>query len=204
MSEKAKVGQRRPSPRGLGYLTVLLLVVAALIIGAGHVPLNEFVQSILSSSTPLPANTPVPTSNAEPALAFTSADGNGIVSIIHERTGITVLTVTVADSIRIEYLLAPPETKQVEVIHSNNMLQMICAIRQVGPTRRPIIFAGVGRFINDLDEELLRSRVETKLSTLSFNLIDCSYDIAANDVDWNSLSDYHRSFPKPEGLRVSE
>lgn len=204
MCEKAKKGQRRPSPRGLGYLTVVFLVVAALIIGAGHNSLREFMQSILSIATPIPADTPIPASDPVLAAAPTSTDANRIESIIYEQTGITVLTVTVADSIRVEYLLVPYEGIQVEEIHSKNLLEMICAVREIGPTRRPIIFAGVGRFVDELDEHVLRSRVETKLSTLAFNRIDCSSDIVANDVDWNTLSDYHRSFPILAGLRVSD
>lgn len=203
MSEKAKAGKLQSS-RGLGYLTVLLLVAAALVIGAAHNPLKQFLQAILSIPTPISADTPLPTSNPISAVGTSSTDDIDIESIVYEQTDIEVLTVTVADNIRIEYLLVPYERSQTLEVHSRNMLAMICAIREVGPTRRAIIFAGVGRFIDEVDKPVLRSRVETKLSTLAFNLFECSSVSAAADVDWNAVSDYHRTFSIPERLIDSD
>lgn len=200
MPEKAKVDHKRPSSRGLGYLTVFLLIAAALIIGAAHNPLQEFLRQILSTPVPSPADTPPLTAYPIPVAKTSSTDEFGIEAVIREVTNVEVLTVTVADNIRVEYLLVPGEKSRVVDVHGKNMLSMICAIRQVGPTRRPIIFAGVGRFVDESGETVLRSRVETKLSTLPFNLMECSSDIVSTAIDWNKVSDYHRTYANPEEL----
>ncbi len=185
MSDKRKVGQELPPSRWLGYLTALLLVAAVMITCATHNPLNDLVARILSASEKKAADSPTP---------YSSVGGKDIESIINDIADIELLKVTVADNIRIEYLLFPRKEWQVFEGHENSMLAMTCAIRMVGPTRRPVIFAGVGRFVDGSGKSVLRSRAETMLSTLAFNLLDCSSDDTEAIIDWNEVSVYHRTF----------
>ena len=188
MSEKVKVGQGRASARGLGYLTVLVLIAAALVIGAGHKPLAQFINSLLAAVMPSPSDTP--------------AESQRIESLIRTHTDVTVLTVTVADSIRVEYLLVPQATMRTDQIHDQQMLKIICALRPGGLARRPTIFVGVGRFRDQLGKTVYRSRVATKLSALENNRIVCRSDSSATDVNWRRISEYYKTYPIPSGLVI--
>ena len=48
MPRKSKVAQSLRSTRGLGYLPVILLVASALIVGAGHEPLQHLAWFIFT------------------------------------------------------------------------------------------------------------------------------------------------------------
>ena len=204
MTRKAKRGQRSTLSRGLGYLTVIILVAAALVIGAGHQPLIQFINTLLATATPIPTHMPIPTATDIPTSTNITVpvDPQRTESLIHTYTDVTVLAVTVGDSIRIEYLLVPQASMSIESIHNQQMLKLICALRETGPVRRPFIFAGVGRFIDEFDRTALRSRVETKLSTLAFNRTDCASDMPAVDIDWREISEYYKTFAIPDGLAL--
>lgn len=205
MMKKPKVGQKHPPNRGLGYLTVLFLVAAALIIGASHGSLKQYVDDRVSTAQPLTSQSPIPTisdsslPSTETAIEFVGSQS--IESLINNHTGVSILTVTVGDSIRIEYLLQIEESQKAERQHNQNMLDMICAIRQVSPTRRSITFAGVGRFIDKADMRVLRTRISTKLSTLAFNRVDCLSKNSRN-IDWSTIADHHQTYPTPNGLAL--
>ena len=193
MSEKIKVGQGRASARGLGYLTVLVLIAAALVIGAGHEPLTQFIDALLAAAAPSLAS-PVSSPSDTPV------ESQRIESLIRTHTDVTVLTVTVADSIRVEYLLVPQAAMRTDQIHDQQMLKIICALRHAGLARRPTIFVGVGRFRDQLGKTVYRSRVETKLSALENNRIVCRSDSSATDVNWRRISEYYKTYPIPSGL----
>ena len=195
MSEKIKVGQGRASARGLGYLTVLVLIAAALVIGAGHKPLTQFIDALLAAAAPSPAS-PVSSPSDTPV------ESQRIESLIRTHTDVTVLTVTVADSIRVEYLLVPQAAMRTEQIHDQQMLKIICALRPVGLARRPTIFVGVGRFKDQLGKTVYRSRVATKLSALENNRIVCRSDSSATDINWRRISEYYKTYPIPTGLAI--
>lgn len=192
MSGKRRVVKELPPSRGLGYLTALLLVAAVMIIGATDNLRMDLVVRIHSASEKTAADTPAP---------YSSVSGKDIESIINHLADIELLKVTVADNIRIEYLLFARKEWQVFESHENSMLAMTCSIRMFGPTRRPIIFAGVGRFFDGSGKLVLRSRAETMLSTLAFNLLDCSSDDTEAIIDWNEVSVYHRTFTIPKWLK---
>lgn len=195
MSEKIKVGQGRASARGLGYLTVLVLIAAALVIGAGHEPLTQFIDALLAAAAPSPAS-PVSSPSDTPV------ESQRIESLIRTHTDVTVLTVTVADSIRVEYLLVPQAAMRTDQIHDQQMLKIICALRHAGLARRPTIFVGVGRFRDQLGKTVYRSRVATKLSALENNRIVCRPDTSATDVNWRRISEYYKTYPIPSGLAI--
>ena len=195
MSEKIKVGQDRASTRGLGYLTVLVLIAAALVIGAGHEPLTQFIDALLAAAVPSPAS-PVSSPSDTPV------ESQRIESLIRTHTDVTVLTVTVADSIRVEYLLVPQAAMRTEQIHDQQMLKIICALRHAGLARRPTIFVGVGRFKDQLGKTVYRSRVETKLSALEKNRIACQSGASATDINWRRISEYYKTYPIPSGLAI--
>ena len=236
MAGKVKVKPNRPSQRGLGYLTVIILIAAALVIGAGHEPFKELLGAILNSeagealaptetntspaSNATELNNPIhieslasPQTNVEEVLVptekDTSPDSSGtelnnpihIESLISSQTNVSVLNVTVGDSVRIEYALVP-EAMRIEAIHWREMLDMICALRKGGPARRSSIFVGVGRFLDTDGRPVLRPRVETKVSALTFNRMDCASNVSASDVDWRDISEYHLTFAIPKGLKV--
>ena len=236
MAGKVKVKPNRPSQRGLGYLTVILLIAAALVIGAGHEPFKEFLGAILNSeagevlaptetntspaSNATELNNPIhieslasPQTNVEEVLVPTEKDTSPasnvtelnnpihIESLISAQTNVSVLNATVGDSVRIEYALVP-EAMRIETTHWREMLDMICALRKGGPARRSFIFVGVGQFLDTNGRPVLRSRVETKVSALTFNRMDCASDVSASDVDWHNISEYHLTFAIPKGLKV--
>lgn len=200
MAGKVKVKQNRPSQRGLGYLTVIMLIAAALVIGAGHEPFKEILGAILNSKAG-EALTPTE-KDASPASNMTELNNPiHIESLISSQTNVSVLNVTVGDSVRIEYALVP-EAMRIETIHWREMLNMVCALRKGGPARRSFIFVGVGRFLDTDGRPVLRSRVETKISALTFNRMDCASNVSASDVDWRNISEYHLAFAIPKGLKV--
>ena len=200
MAGKVKVKPNRPSQRGLGYLTVILLITAALVIGAGHEPFKELLGAILNSKAgEALAPTETNTSPASNVKAFNNP--THIESLISSQTNVSVLNVTVGDSVRIEYALVP-EAMRIEAIHWREMLDMICALRKGGPARRSSIFVGVGRFLDTDGRPVLRSRVETKVSALTFNRMDCASEVSTSDVDWRDISEYHLTFAIPKGLKV--
>ena len=203
MSQKAKSGHGRPRPRVLEQLTILMLVLVALLVGASHSSLQAWVRDSLSIHVLVEEKAQHTRTDASFAVATLSIDNGSIESIIYGQLGLDVLTVTVAENIRIEYILYRSEESRVLQEHHSTMLTLICAIRKVSPTRRPIIFAGVARLIDRSGKMVYRSRVETKLSTLKFNLINCASLETSADVDWTSIADYHRTFVIPETLRVS-
>jgi len=200
MAGKVKVKHNRPSQRGLGYLTVILLIAAALVIGAGHELFKEFIGAILNSES---GEVLAPTeTNASPASNVKALNNPiHIEALISSQTNVSVLNVTVGDSVRIEYALVP-KAMRIETIHWREMLDMICALRKGGPARRSFIFVGVGQFLDIDRHPVLRSRVETKVSALTFNRMDCASNVSASDVAWRNISEYHLTFAIPKGLKV--
>ena len=200
MAGKVKVKPNRPSQRGLGYLTVILLIAAALVIGAGHEPFKELLGAILNSEAG-EALAPTETDTSPDPNVTELNNPIHVEALISSQTNVSVLNVTVRDVVRIEYALVP-EAMRIEAIHWREMLDMICALRKGGPARRSFIFVGVGRFLNTDGRPVLRSRVETKVSALTFNRMDCASDVSASDVDWHNISEYHLTFAIPKGLKV--
>lgn len=200
MAGKVKVKPNRPSQRGLGYLTVILLIAAALVIGAGHEPFKELLGAILNSEAG-EALAPTKTNTSPDPNVKALNNPIHIKALISSQTNVSVLNATVGNSVRIEYALVP-EAMRIETIHWREMLDMICALRKGGPARRSFIFVGVGQFLDTNGHPVLRSRVETKVSALTFNRMDCASGVSASDVDWHNISEYHLTFAIPKGLKV--
>ena len=199
----ARKEKKKPSPRSsrsLGYMSVICLVAAALIIGAAHEPLKEWLGSFAQVNAP-----------AEVALREESAPSDSGVREPHKpqhieyqivsQTSLTVLKVTLADSIRIEYVLVPASIG-IDASHRQAMFEMVCALREAGPARRAIVFVGVGRFIDSAGQPALRSRVESKLSALALNRIKCAPGTDSRDIDWHKVAEYNIKFAVPPGLKV--
>ena len=199
MFEKTKIARRRPMFHGVRNLMMCFLVGLALVTGFSNNPLEELLR--LSLATPDPVSADSAEHEPSPLLSLVDSTTNGykIKSIIQGKMSIELLSISVADSIRVEYLLMPRDVLPSIEVHYDHLLALTCFIRRDGPTRRPVIFAGVARLSDETGDIMHRSRFETKLSTLAFNLIDCSRASVASDLDWHALSDYHRTFPIPIG-----
>lgn len=101
MPRKSKVAQSLRSTRGLGYLPVILLVASALIVGAGHEPLQHWLGSFFQADS----NVGAVTSNDGNVSVSETRDLDSpqqIESLVASEIDLTILKVTVADSTRIE------------------------------------------------------------------------------------------------------
>ena len=199
MPRKSKVAQSLRSTRGLGYLPVILLVASALIVGAGHEPLQHWLGSFFQADS----NVGAVTSNDGNVSVSETRDLDSpqqIESLVASEIDLTILKVTVADSTRIEYLIVP-EAMQIDWIHRRAVYGIICALQKGGPARGPFIFVGVGRFIDAAGQPTIRSRVESKLSALWMNRMDCAPENSERDIDWKRVSKYHIKFAVPRGFK---
>ena len=198
MARKAKRAEGRGNGSRFGVSVLVLLVTASLIVGASHDPLRQLMFNLLSSETGgLPAALPE-------AVAEQGTQSNSpsfLNSLISRKTDWSVLNVAIGNDLRIEYLLVPAPA-QIASIHQRAMYDIACALRTVGPARRSTILVGVGRFVNAEDQPVLRTRIESALSALELNRIDCTAGSRAEDVDWNRVSEYQVSFAIRPGLRV--
>lgn len=200
MSAREKMKQSPRSSRGLGYLSVMLLVAAALIIGAAHEPLKE----LLGASTNMNASQVVdpPEPETMPVSGTPELEKpQQLESVILSKTDLTVLKVSFADSIRIEYILVPASIG-VDSSHRQAVLTIACALRHGGPVRRAVVFVGVGKYIDSAGQPALRSRAETKLSALRVNRMDCSSELTERDFDWGRIAEYDIRFAIPRGFKV--
>ena len=200
MTRKEKVKRSPRSSRGLGYLSVIFLVAAALIIGAAHEPLKELFGTFTNMNESPVVDPPEP----EAVLALDTPElkkPQQLESVILSRTDLTVLKVTIADNIRIEYILEPASVG-VDSSHRLAVLTIVCALRHDGPVRRAVVFVGVGQFIDSAGQPALRSRAETKLSALRVNRMNCSIETSERDVDWGRIAEYDIRFAIPRGFKV--
>ncbi len=201
MPRKEKVKQSPRSSRGLGYLSVMLLVATALIVGAGHEPLKE----LLATFTSIDESPVVDSPESETELALDRPEDlekpQHLESVILAKSDLTVLKVTIADNIRIEYILEPSSIG-VDASHRQSVLAIACALRHGGPVRRAVVFVGVGKYIDSAGQPALRSRAETKLSALRVNRMVCSPETTERDVDWGRIAEYDIRFAIPRGFKV--
>ncbi len=200
MPRTEKVKQSPKPSRGLGYLSVMLLVAAALIIGSSNEPLKELLRTFTNINESPVVDLPEP----ETGLAQDTpelAKPQQLESVIMSETDLTVLNVTIADSIRIEYILKP-SSFGVDASHWQAVLAMTCALQKTGPARRAIVFVGVGRFVDSVSQPALRSRAETKLPALRVNRMNCTSDINERDVEWSRIAEYDIRFAIPRGFKV--
>lgn len=200
MTRKAKRADGRGNGNGIGFFVVALLVAASLIVGASHDPLRQLIIKLLSSE-PMEVPTAFPEAISEQPNGTQLNGPSFLKSLISTNTDWSVLNVAIGKGLRIEYLLEHTAAR-IESIHQRAMYDIVCALRIVGPARRPTILVGVGRFLNATGQPVLRTRFETALSALEFNRIDCASSSRAEDVDWNRVSEYHVSFAIRPGLRV--
>ncbi len=200
MPRKEKVKQSPRSSRGLGYLSVIVLVAAALVIGAAHDPLKELLGNFTKNSESPDFDPP----ETETLLELDSTElekPQQLKSVIFSRSGLTVLKVTIADSIRIEYVLEPAsigiDSSQRQAVHT-----IACTLRHVGPVRRAVVFVGVGKYVDSAGQPALRSRAETKLSALRMNQMNCTSETNERNIDWNRIAEYDIRFAIPRGFKV--
>ncbi len=200
MPRKEKVKQRPRSSRGLGYESVMVIVAAALIIGAAHEPLKE----LLGTFTIINESPVVDPPEPEPVLAPDTPElekPQPLESVVLSKTDLTVLKVTIADSIRIEYILEPASIG-VDSSQRQAVLTIACALRHSGPVRRAVVFVGVGKYIDSAGQPALRSRAETKMSALRVNRMVCSPETTERDIDWGRVAEYDIRFAIPRGFKV--
>lgn len=200
MPRKAKLKQSPRSSRGLGNLSVMLLIAAALIVGAAHEPLKELLGNFTINNDSPVVDPPEPATVLE-SVTPDLEKPQQLKSVIISRTDLTVLKVTIADSIRIEYVLEPAsigvDSSQRQAVHT-----IACELRQAGPVRRAVVFVGVGKYIDSAGQPALRSRAETKLSALRVNQLLCTSRSNERDVDWNRIAEYDIRFAIPRGFKV--
>ena len=200
MSRKIKAKQNTRVSRGLGYLSVMLLVAAALIIGAAHEPLKKLLGTFTDRDESSLVQPPV----QETELVSSKSEiekPQQLESVITSKTDLTILKVTIADSMRIEYILVPSSIG-VDANHRRAIYAITCALQNTGKVRRSVVFVGVGRFIDSAGQPTLRSRAETRLTALRLNQVECSHDTSARDIDWNGIADYDIKFAIPRGYKV--
>ncbi len=200
MARKAKATQGSRSLRGLGYLTVICLVVAALVVGAANEPIKELL-GISTNSGVAPVDNPPGTENVlapnQPALN----NPQQIESIIMSDTELAILKVTVADNTRIEYVLEPASIG-VDASHRRAVIALTCALRSAGAIRRPVVFVGVSRYVDSAGNPALRSRMQSKLTALWLNRMNCAADISDRDIDWRRITEYEIRFAIPPGFKI--
>ncbi len=200
MPRKEKVKQSPSSSRGLGYLSVTFLLAAALIIGAAHEPLKELLGTIINIKESPVVDPPKP----ETVVVSDTSElekPQQLESVILSKTDLTVLKVTIAESIRIEYILEPASIG-LDASHRQAMLSLTCALRHDKLVRRAAVFVGVGKYIDSAGQPALRSRAETKLSALRVNRMDCSSETGERDIDWSHIAEYDIRFAVPRGYKV--
>ena len=200
MARKAKVKDSRKPTRGLGYLSVISLVAAALIIGAVHEPLKEWVGSLTQSLVP-PTMAPIENVIVLAPDVPELDKPQHIKSVIMSETDLSVLKVTIADSTRIEYILEPASIG-VDPSQRRAIFALTCALQTAGPARRAVVFVGVGRYVDSAGQPALRSRAETKLSSLQLNRMKCAPEISERDIDWKRVAEYDIRFAIPRGFKV--
>lgn len=200
MPRKEKVKQSPRSSRGLGYLSVMFLVAAALMIGAAHEPLKELLDTFANIDESPVVNPHEPETVLAPDTPELEKPQQ-LESVILSKTNLTVLKVTIADSIRIEYRLEPASIG-VDSSHRQAVLTIACALRYGGPVRRAVVFIGVGKYIDSAGRPALRSRAETKLSALRVNRMVCSPETTERDIEWGRIAEYDIRFAIPRGFKV--
>ena len=200
MPRKEKMKQSPRSSRGLGYLSVMFLVAAALIIGAAHEPLKELLGTFKTIDESPVADPPEPETVLVPDTPILEKPQQ-FKSVILSRTDLTVLKVTIADSIRIEYILEPTSIG-VDSMHRRAVLTIACALRHSAPVRRAVVFVGVGKYIDSAGQPALRTRAETKMSALRVNRMVCSPETTERDIDWGRVAEYDIRFAIPRGFKV--
>ncbi len=200
MPRKEKVKQSTSSSIGLGYLSVMFLVVAALIIGATHEPLKEWLGTFTNINESPAVDPPVPETVLESGRHKLKKPQQ-LKSVILSRTDLTVLKVTIADSIRIEYVLEPASIG-IDSSQRQAVLTIACALRHGGPVRRAVVFVGVGKYIDSAGQPALRSRAETKLSALRVNQLNCTSETNERDINWSRITEYDIRFAIPRGFKV--
>ncbi len=200
MSRKVKATQRHRPHRGLGYLSVMVLVVAALVIGAANEPLKDLFGSFTNFDESPVAVPSEPASRFAPDTAVLDKPQQ-VEAVIVSETELTVLKVTNASSTRIEYILEPASIG-VDASHREAILTLSCALRRVGPARRAVVFVGVGQFVDSAGNPALRTRAETKLSALWVNRLICAQDESEHNIDWERVSEYDIRFDVPRGFKV--
>lgn len=180
------------------YIVVLALVLGILIVKNYSSPGKE--TTLVDEGSAAEAAVLV---GPEDALASipSSAEFDSIKAHIEGYTGIRILSTTVGDIIRIEYLLQPRRLWERDSLHNTQMYRMICALRQENIMRHPVIFAGLGRFKDATGTVVYRSRLETKLQAMNMNRIDCdAASPAEHQVNWFSESEYYYTYAIPEDL----
>ena len=200
MPRKVKVKQSPRSSRGLGYLSVMLLVAAALIVGAAHEPLKDLLGNFTINNESPVVDPPEPATVLESETTELDKPKQ-LKSVIKSKTDLTVLKVTIADSIRIEYILEPASIG-VDSSQRQAVLTIACALRHSGPVRRAVVFVGVGKYIDSAGQPALRSRAETKISALRVNRMVCSPETTERDIDWGRITEYDIRFGIPRGFKV--
>ena len=196
MGRKEKLKQVPKSARGLGYLSVIVLVTAALIIGATNEPIKDLLGTFTDTNA-APVASP-----SEPDAVLPPDEVSEIVKPLHSEsviileTDVTVLKVTVADSTRIEFVLEPASIG-VDASHRRAILSITCALQKAGPVRRAVVFVGVGRYVDSAGRPALRSRAETKLSSLQLNRMNCTPEISERDIDWESRGGIRHQIRNP-------
>lgn len=122
---------------------------------------------------------------------------------IEKHTFVNVLSVKMPkDNVVIEYDLKPRFMWPNEIIHDENVLEIICALRQRGRIEHPHSFRGMGRFRDRYGTLIHRLSVSSVLQASTMNRIGCDKGREASDINWKRLSTYYHSHPIPEGLEV--
>lgn len=200
MARKVKATQGSSSLRGLGYLTVICLVVAAFVVGAANEPIKELL-GITANSSVAVVDTPPGTENVLMPDPSALNNPGQIESTIMSDTELTILKVTVADNTRIEYVLEPASIG-VDASHRRAVIALTCALRSTATIRRPVVFVGVSRYVDSAGNPALRSRMQSKLTALWLNRMNCAADTSDRDIDWRRITEYEIRFAIPPGFKI--
>lgn len=104
--------------------------------------------------------------------------------------------------ILVEYDLKPKFMWPNEIIHDENVLEMVCALRRHRQIKDSFTFRGMGRFRNDAGKLVHKLSVLSSFTPAAMNRIGCDSGRNAQDVNWKILSTYYRSYPIPDGMKV--
>lgn len=122
---------------------------------------------------------------------------------IEKYANVTVFSVKMPkDYVIIEYELISKFMWPNEIIHDENVLEMICALRRRGPIEHPLSFRGMGRFRDDYGKLVHRLSIFSTMRVSTMNRIGCDVGRDALDTDWKQLSTNYRSHPIPAGLKM--
>lgn len=168
------------------------------------------------TATSTPSNTPTPTATFTPSntptATFTPSNtptqtptprynANIVKSLIERYSSATAIDVTIVENTtRIEYELISRFGWRNELVHEEQMLKMICALRKDRPVWHIIIFVGMGRFKDDYGRRVYSPKIETRFTANTINHIGCGQDVSARDINWIKISSYYKSHPAPSGL----